>query len=239
MGRLRGQSSTPKLKGVADIVFCFDVTGSMQPCIDGVKENIKHFVAGLRSGNRPVSDWKALAVGYRDVGDDAADPFEGFGNGFVADEGELFSQIDVLRARGGGDEAESLLDALYKVATDISWPREMSAAHRAVIVFTDAPAKTEMELSTVSGDRTVSTVVDLLTGKKIQPLIFGPQDATMELLANVPHGLYSPMGDSRDEVIAGLQSAGFDEVLKELGRTVSQASAEVLDAGSGTNPAAG
>lgn len=236
MARLKGRTTGAKIKGVADIVFCFDVTGSMQPCIDGVKANIESFVRGLRSGNMPVGDWRAVAVGYRDVEEDGSHAFEGFGNAFVKSEGELFAQMDRLEAGGGGDNPESLLDALYKVATDIRWPRQLGQAHRAVIVFTDAPAKPEIALDSVSGDRTVSAVVDRLTEQKIQPLLFGPEDDILRTIAKVPHGLYESMGSDRDTVISNLQSAGFDEVLMQLGRTVSQASGAVLDAGSGMNP---
>jgi len=31
----------PKSKGKGDIVFLIDVTGSMQPCIDGVKAHVQ------------------------------------------------------------------------------------------------------------------------------------------------------------------------------------------------------
>jgi hypothetical protein len=34
---------TSKVKGIVDIVFLLDATGSMQPCIDAVKNNIAAF----------------------------------------------------------------------------------------------------------------------------------------------------------------------------------------------------
>ena len=34
------QDALGKKKGVADIVFLIDVSGSMQPCLDALKENI-------------------------------------------------------------------------------------------------------------------------------------------------------------------------------------------------------
>ena len=40
MGLQRGGSTAMKLKGVADVVFCFDCTGSMSPVIENVKANV-------------------------------------------------------------------------------------------------------------------------------------------------------------------------------------------------------
>ena len=40
-----------KVKGVVDIVFLIDVSGSMAHCIEALKENIKSFVKTLTSGD--------------------------------------------------------------------------------------------------------------------------------------------------------------------------------------------
>ena len=63
--------SRGKTKGVADIVFMIDVSGSMAPCIDALRQNIETFVDSLSSGDAnnaaPVKDWRAKVVGYRDL----------------------------------------------------------------------------------------------------------------------------------------------------------------------------
>ena len=57
-----------KTKGVVDIVFLLDVTGSMQPCIDALKNNIATFIDALTTkapnNDNPVKHWRAKAVGY-------------------------------------------------------------------------------------------------------------------------------------------------------------------------------
>ena len=64
-------SARPKTKGVADIVFLIDVSGSMKPCIDALRTNIEAFIDSLSKGEGnsapPVSDWRGKVVGYRDV----------------------------------------------------------------------------------------------------------------------------------------------------------------------------
>src|SRR4029450_9499880 len=37
----------PKTKGVADIVFLVDISGSMSPCIDALRRNIEAFIDSL------------------------------------------------------------------------------------------------------------------------------------------------------------------------------------------------
>ena len=56
-----------KTKGVADIVFLVDVSGSMAPCIDALRRNIEVFVDSLSKGDAnnaaPVKDWRGKVVG--------------------------------------------------------------------------------------------------------------------------------------------------------------------------------
>src|SRR4051812_37123874 len=107
-----------KTKGVVDIVFLLDITGSMQPCIDALKEHIKVFIRSLTTkdanNSNPVRDWRAKAVGYRDAEVDSDWYVD---NPFVRDPVQLTAQLAALEAKGGGDEPETLLDALYKVST--------------------------------------------------------------------------------------------------------------------------
>ena len=61
----------PKTKGVADVVFLIDVSGSMKPCIDALRKNIEAFIDSLSKGEAnnaaPVRDWRGKVVGYRDI----------------------------------------------------------------------------------------------------------------------------------------------------------------------------
>ncbi|HVF41195.1 MAG TPA: hypothetical protein VM939_14930, partial [Gemmatimonadaceae bacterium] len=60
-----------KTKGVADVVFLVDVSGSMSTCIDALRRNIEAFIDSLSSGDAnnaaPVKDWRGKVVGYRDI----------------------------------------------------------------------------------------------------------------------------------------------------------------------------
>ena len=121
-----------KTKGVADIVFMLDITGSMAPCIDALRANIETFIDSLSKGEAnnapPIRDWRAKVVGYRDVEAAQSEGIPWFVDApFVRDAGELKAQLSQLRAEGGGDEPESLLDALFKIASMEASPKGAQA----------------------------------------------------------------------------------------------------------------
>lgn len=135
-------------KRVVDIVFLVDATGSMSNCIDGLKVGLKNFFAYLTDEERnklSIRNWRAKIVGYRDV--DFDDEWI-INNPFVTTVEDVNSQIDPIVADGGGDEPESLIDALLTVANmeeagrasepdGYQWRNYRDAA-RAIVVFTDA-----------------------------------------------------------------------------------------------------
>src|SRR3990172_8314367 len=112
----------------ADIVFCIDVTQSMQYCIDGIKSHIKRFVEGLQTS--AAIDYRLALVAYRDIHDEKI--YEGgtracdepwIMRDFTQNVTEFASWLDHADARayGGGDEPESTLDALYLAIHRDSW----------------------------------------------------------------------------------------------------------------------
>lgn len=71
MGVAEPASSIPvsapraKTRGVADIVFLIDISGSMKPCIDALRANIELFIDFLSAGNanEGLRDWRGKVVG--------------------------------------------------------------------------------------------------------------------------------------------------------------------------------
>jgi hypothetical protein len=229
-----------KVKGVVDIVFLLDATGSMQPCIDSLKSNIKLFIDTLTTkdanNSSPVKDWRAKVVGYRDVEVDEK-WFEDAP--FVRDVATLKAQLDALTANGGGDEPESLLDALYKLSTlgqtdkgaqedDPRKWRYRSTAARVIVVFTDASYKEKLGLPEAKGG-TLDDVINALQTNKIILSIFAPQFDCYNKLAEIDKSEYQPVGEpgnpkALDEFTKDQNN--FRETMKQLARSVSK-SAEV------------
>ena len=140
----------------ADIIFLLDATGSMQPAIDSVKHAIERFVAALEAprGDKKLAvyDWRAAVFAFRDFECDTDNSAPWFvSNPFTRDVSEVKRQLDAIEATGGGDEPESLLDALMKISqmpsaetTDrqadedpVAW-RDRRSTERFVIVISDA-----------------------------------------------------------------------------------------------------
>lgn len=237
-----------KVKGVCDIVFLMDTTGSMQPAIDDLKKNIKLFFKSLSNGDVnggcTVKDWRARVIGYRDVTHDS----EWFiNNPFTRDESEIENQLDRLEAEGGGDEPESLLDALYKVAKFGSTPkmaqeedpemwRYRSEAARIVIVFSDASFHPTTSLAEAP-KLDWREIANLIMQEKIRLSIYAPQMPCYDDLSQIDKCEYMPIEfdpDVPNDAVLKLRdftadTANFQKTLEQLAKTVSvSAVAETL-----------
>lgn len=236
-----------KTKGVADIVFVVDVSGSMSTCIDALRTNIEAFVDSLSRGDAnnaaPVKDWRAKVVGYRDI--EAAEA-EGLpwivDNPFVRDASALKAQLATLQAAGGGDEPESLLDALYKVASMEASPkgsqtedpgkwRYRSDAARVVVVFTDASFKETMNIPEAKGG-SLQDVANLVMANRIILSLFAPNFEGYDRLSQIDKSEWEVVefeGLSPQEALQKFTSdpANFRTTLKQLAASVSR-SAETV-----------
>jgi hypothetical protein len=237
----------PKTKGVADIVFLIDISGSMAPCIDALRRNIEAFIDSLSHGDAnnaaPVRDWRGKVVGYRDL---EADKDAGLpwlvDNDFVRDAAALKAQLGTLQANGGGDEPESLLDALYKVAsmeaaakgsqTDepTKW-RYRSDAARVVIVFTDASFKETMGIPEAKGG-SLQDVANLVMANRIILSLFAPNFEGYDRLSQIDKSEWEVVeyeGLNPQEALQKFTSdpVNFRNTLKQLAASVSRSAATV------------
>ena len=237
-----------KIKGVVDLVFLIDATGSMQGCIDGLKENIKLFFEKLTSrtgnGTIPVRDWRAKIVGFRDFEDNPATWL--LDNDFTTDTQELYRQLDALKAAGGGDIPETMLDALFAVADSPAtaqgeppdpqrW-RHRRAAARAIIAFTDAPFKPVITAPDGRGG-TVDDVINKLMEMRILLTVVTPfqyidelnrvrEFDGMNVLAEADKAEYIPLKDEHGNSVSLSSFASDREVitrlLSKLAKTLSK-----------------
>lgn len=229
----------PKVKGVVDLVFLIDISGSMGPCIDALKANIAKFIDVLTgkdaNNSNPVKDWRAKIVGYRDVNHDRGAWLED--NLFVSDVGSLKAQLIAMRADGGGDEPESLLDALFKIANmgssdqDAKSPepdkwRYIYSAKRVMILFTDASFHPRMSIPEAKGGG-ITDVGNKLNEQKIQVEAFTPKMACyddLSIISCLNINDINPDGGDPVSAMAAFTSdvAKFKAVLETLAKTVSK-----------------
>jgi von Willebrand factor type A domain len=236
-----------KTKGVADLVFLVDVSGSMATCIDALRGNIETFIDSLNRGDAnnaaPVKDWRGKVVGYRDIETVEADGLPWFAdNPFVRDAGALKAQLAALQATGGGDEPESLLDALYKVASMEATPkgsqteepgkwRYRSDAARVVIVFTDASFKETMAIPEAKGG-SLQDVANVVMANRIILSLFAPNFEGYDRLSQIDKSEWEVVefeGLNPQQALQKFTSdpANFRTTLKQLAASVSR-SAETV-----------
>ena len=237
----------PKVKGVADILFLLDATGSMQSNIDAVKDNIGAFLDSLAApvgfnAAPPLKDWRAAVWAYRDAGCDGSAWLER--NPFVRSAGELHQQLSRIVAQGGGDEPESLLDALHAVANLSAAPkgaqaedanawRYRSEAARVVVVFTDASFHPTLEADSALG---LADVANAVTEARIRLSVFAPAMECYDDLSQIDKCEYTPVAVEPGETpVAALarftgDRAHFRKTLEMLAKSVSaSAAADALD----------
>jgi FHA domain/Integrin beta chain VWA domain len=116
-----------------DIVFVLDVTESMQPYIDAVKQNVISFAQDLQSNSR---DYRLGLVTFEDYVVSAyPDCNCAYRNSFTSDVKQFSDWVGSLHAGGGGDIPEDQLDALAYAAKFPFRPE----AEGIIIIVTDAP----------------------------------------------------------------------------------------------------
>ncbi|MGA9723159.1 MAG: FHA domain-containing protein [Candidatus Binatus sp.] len=116
-----------------DIVFVLDVTESMQPYIDAVKQNVISFAQDLQSNSR---DYRLGLVTFEDYVVSAyPDCNCAYRNSFTSDVKQFSDWVGSLHAGGGGDIPEDQLDALSYAAKFPFRPE----AEGIIIIVTDAP----------------------------------------------------------------------------------------------------
>ncbi len=118
---------------IVEVVFVLDTTGSMGGLIEAAKEKIWS-IANTMASAQPAPEIKIGLVAYRDRGD-----------AYVTRVVDLSDDLDTMyatlmdfQADGGGDEPESVNQALYDAVHGISWSQDPDS-YRVVFLVGDAP----------------------------------------------------------------------------------------------------
>ncbi len=132
-----------------DIVFCIDVTASMAPIINTVKnltlDLYDDLITNMREkNNRIVKQLRVKVIAFRDYYCDG--PYAMEESKFFtlpAQKNEFKNFVSSLEAKGGGDEPENALEAMA-LAMKSDWVKvtnpNTEKARNVVVIFTDASA---------------------------------------------------------------------------------------------------
>jgi von Willebrand factor type A domain len=132
------------LSYAVDIVFCIDVTGSMDPIIDAVKANALRFYddvqENLTAKGKNVDELRVRVIAFRDFAADGEAALEESPFYRLPEERGTFSEfVNGLIAQGGGDAPESGLEAVA-LAMNSEWTTRGDRRRQVVVVWTDQPA---------------------------------------------------------------------------------------------------
>ncbi|MBD3373879.1 VWA domain-containing protein [candidate division KSB1 bacterium] len=174
-----------------DIVFVFDVTGSMGGEISGLKERSIRFADSLAA--RGI-DYRLGLVTYSDVVESVHD--------FTADVNEFKAWIDGLRASGGGDTKENALEGLER-ANLLSY---RATSQRMAILITDADFHKAGESGGGTTDQTTDSIVNLLNSNRIITSCVGPDIDSFHQIADGTGGYWFDIDGDFAAIIDALGS---------------------------------
>jgi hypothetical protein len=138
-----------------DIVFCIDVTGSMDPILDAVKANALGFYDDVQTNlvakGKNVAQLRVRVVAFRDFVADGGAAIEESPFFVLPDERARFSEfVGGLTAEGGGDAPESGLEAVA-LAMSSPWTRTGDRRRQVIVLWSDQPAH-QLDPSVVPAD---------------------------------------------------------------------------------------
>lgn len=212
---IQQRTGEAKVKGVADVVFLFDCTGSMSPYIENVKDNVASLIKGFNATPNVKLDWRVRAMGFKDFYVDKDYLIDRFT--FTSDADEFAnSQLARLEADGGGDEKESCLDAIWYAIKQSEWrPR----CNKVVVVFTDAGTKGlhERTLNELGVVDELSYLQQEIMKNKIQLFMYCKTDPLYEQLHQLERSHVYQYDNPGEELL----KTDFADLLEVIGKTVS------------------
>lgn len=120
-----------------EVVFVLDTTGSMSGMIAGAKQKIWAIANKLKSA-QPTPEISFGLVGYRDRGDAyIAKVF-----GLTTNLDDVYTNLYAFEAQGGGDEPESVNEALHRAVRDLQWSTDPQVLR---VVFLVGDARPHMD----------------------------------------------------------------------------------------------
>jgi len=207
-----------------DIVFVLDITESMQPYIDAVKQNVIAFAQDLAANNR---DYRLGLVTFEDYVvskyPDCNCPYQ---QKMTSNVSEFTGWVGGLHAGGGGDIPEDQLDGLAYAATFPFRPNSEAI----LILITDAPCHVKGDGPDPEGDAAyrdhhpgMNDVTDQ-TGDSVADLL---KKQGITLYAVVPPPFIAPQYAQIVDATHGrsynivTEEGRFSELVREIGHSIA------------------
>jgi hypothetical protein len=207
-----------------DIVFVIDVTESMQPYIDAIKQNMIAFAHDLAANNR---DYRLGLVTFEDyVVSQYPDCNCEYRTALTSDVNKFIDWVGTLHAGGGGDIPEDQLDGLAYASTLPFRPE----AQAILILITDAPCHKAGDGPDRSGDQAYrdhhpgDNDVTEMTGDKVAEML---KKNGLTLYAVVPPPFIEPAYQEIVDATHGrsyniiTEEGRFSSLVREIGHSIA------------------
>ena len=120
-----------------EVCFVLDTTGSMSGLIEGAKQKIWS-IANEIIAAKPTPEVRMALIGYRDRGDEYVTRL----TPLTEDIDAIYGELRKFEAAGGGDEPESVSQALDEAVQKIAWSEDR-AVLKIIYLVGDAPPHTD------------------------------------------------------------------------------------------------
>ncbi len=127
------KTQTSEAKPRIEVCFVLDTTGSMGGLIEGAKQKIWSIANEVISA-KPTPELKLGLIGYRDRGDEyVVTSFR-----LTDDIDSIYGHLRDFKAEGGGDEPESVNEALAEAIEKMPWSQDRKVL-KIIFLVGDAP----------------------------------------------------------------------------------------------------
>jgi len=220
------------LSYAVDIVFCIDVTGSMQPIIDAVKTNALRFYddvqTNLTDKGKNVDQLRVRVLAFRDFAADGSAAMQESPFFALPTERAGFSDfVNSLIAEGGGDVPESGLEAVA-LAVNSPWTTTGDRRRQVIVVWTDAPAQA-LDAAALPADLSARIPADFSALTDLWENEQGPMGSSSKRLI-----LFAPDGPGWSDISAvwenvvhnpsqaggGLSEVDYGTIIDSIGNSV-------------------
>ena len=155
------KSSSKATKPRLEVCFVIDTTGSMGGLIEGAKQKIWS-IANDMIRAKPTPEIRLGLVAYRDRGDEYVTKSFDLTNDIDA----IYGHLRSFQAAGGGDEPESVNEALQDAVRKMSWSQDRAVLKLIFLVgdapphmdYTDGPKYPQVCREAVKKDLIINTV---------------------------------------------------------------------------------
>jgi hypothetical protein len=127
--QLTAKAAKPRM----EVCFVLDTTGSMGGLIEGAKQKIWSIANDMISA-KPTPELRLGLVAYRDRGDEYVTKAFDLTNDIDA----IYGHLQSFKAAGGGDEPESVNEALQDAVRKMSWSQDRQVL-KIIFLVGDAP----------------------------------------------------------------------------------------------------